>query len=503
LNEDGARHDSRFDGRGPFRDTPDAGGISLESALRDFGPAALDDLIPRIRALAAELDAAHASESVHGALHPSRVIIADDSTYLIAGTSAPDSARDVRYVAPEAVEGGAALPASDQFALATITYEWLFGRRVDRAAGRPVDVRAMPGVDRTALSMAFTRALSANPEDRFESCAAFCQRVSDAVVPELPLLALEAEDEPSIRIDNPAAATDSLTDAILLNEPAADPVFDDVPEPQAEKPMAFWQPATDAPSLGRTGASARFGAAALILATFVGAIFGFAAGYMARPRALQTPPQTMATAQAGTEQPIASAPTAPAPKPQEAPKAPEAPPAAPGRLLVRSTPSGASVSVDGVDRGVTPLTVRDLDLGTRSVVLARRGYRTETRPVAITRERSSRTIDVRLTADGAASAVKGRSGATPPSAAPKPVVATPEPAVPTGILLVESRPTGAAVSINGAARGATPMTLSGLAPGEYRVVMSMKGFVNFATTVRVVAGERVRAAASLTAQEQE
>jgi hypothetical protein len=34
-------------------------------------------------------------------------------------------------------------------------------------------------------------------------------------------------------------------------------------------------------------------------------------------------------------------------------------------------------------------------------------------------------------------------------------------------------------------------------------VMTMQGFRNFATNVRVVAGERVRAAASLTAQEQE
>ena len=47
------------------------------------------------------------------------------------------------------------------------------------------------------------------------------------------------------------------------------------------------------------------------------------------------------------------------------------------------------------------------------------------------------------------------------------------------------------------------MLLTDLEPGEYRVVMSMPGFRDFATTVRVVAGERVRAAASLTAQEHE
>jgi hypothetical protein len=57
VNEDGALFDSGFDGAKPFRDTPEAGGISLEAALNDFGPAALDDLIPRVRALAASFTA--------------------------------------------------------------------------------------------------------------------------------------------------------------------------------------------------------------------------------------------------------------------------------------------------------------------------------------------------------------------------------------------------------------------------------------------------------------
>lgn len=69
--------------------------------------------------------------------------------------------------------------------------------------------------------------------------------------------------------------------------------------------------------------------------------------------------------------------------------------------------------------------------------------------------------------------------------------------------MVESRPSGASVSINGRDRGKTPLTLSELPPGDYQVVMTLQGYRNFATTVRVVAGERARAAASLTAVEQE
>ena len=79
-----------------------------------------------------------------------------------------------------------------------------------------------------------------------------------------------------------------------------------------------------------------------------------------------------------------------------------------------------------------------------------------------------------------------------------------KPAVTTGALAVESLPTGASVTVNGKPSGTTPLTLNDLPPGDYRVTLiSMPGYRDFATTVRVVAGERARAAAWLTEQEQE
>ena len=78
-----------------------------------------------------------------------------------------------------------------------------------------------------------------------------------------------------------------------------------------------------------------------------------------------------------------------------------------------------------------------------------------------------------------------------------------KPAATTGTLVVESRPAAASVSINGRDRGKTPLVIADLEPGEYQVVLTMPGYRNVATTVRVVAGERARAAASLTAVEQE
>ena len=399
------------------------------------------------------------------------------------------------------MEGGTPAPTSDQFSLAAIAYEWMFGRPISGPADRNVDVRAIPNVDRTALSKAFTRALAPEPFRRFASCADFCDAVVAAMTPSLPLMAADDEgdpvepfqpEEPSAAVV-PIAAETAVPDlsfrAEESNVTAAEPDID------AMTPVVAAGPA--APVTFASGHSPRFGGLALILAALVGAVFGFAAGYMARPRALQSaPPQAIA---AGTEndlKPTAPAPTSSSEKtearkaPTPAPKAPLAPERI-GRLLVRSTPSGASVAVDGVARGVTPLALRDLDLGAREITVSRRGYDPEERRIVLTRARPSRSVEVRLSQQTAA--------------APRP--ATPaslgKPAVSTGTLAIESRPTGAAVTVNGKPSGTTPLNLNDLPPGEYHVTMTLAGHRPFATTVRVVAGERARAAARLTEQEQE
>ncbi|HUQ86706.1 MAG TPA: PEGA domain-containing protein [Vicinamibacterales bacterium] len=529
MEEDGAPFDSGFDDTGAFRVSPESGAVSLESALRDFGPAAIDDLIPRIRNLAASLDAAHGRDVVHGALHPNKIFVTDERTSLVAGKGA-----HAPYAAPELLAGRRATPMSDQYSLAAITYEWLFGRPLSQHGDRPIEFRAMPGVDRLALSRAFNRALSSKPDERFASCAAFVDAVAAAVVPELPLLAgvedFSAEDEPAPALDsendpavlahefavedaNVVAPEPTMTsahfepehDEVLLAQdthPGLD-AMDPPLTPAAAVPVAAWSPSASTPP-SRTMETPRFGPIALFLALIVGAVFGFAAGYMAKPRALQSAaPETFAPAAdvpSATATSAAGATSATDPTGAEAAKSAAAAPLAPvapvapariGRLLVRSTPSGATVTVDGAVKGVTPLALRDLDVGTRNVTIARRGYVPEDRKVSITKARPARTVDVRLAA------------VAEPAARPSTPATTAKPGVTTGTLAVDSRPIGAAVTINGKASGSTPLLINDLAPGEYRILMSMPGYRNFATTVHVVAGERVRAAASLTAVEQE
>ena len=490
MNDEGAPHDTGFDDSGPFADTPPPGGVSLESALQQFGPAAYEDLIPRLQALAADLDAAHDAGFVHGRLHPSRIIVTGDGTYLMG--------RPVRAT-------DALTPGTDQAAFAVIAYEWMFGRRV--VTGAAVAPTPPSGVDRGRLSQALTRALSHEGDRQFASITDFVAALEKAQIPELPLMSA-AEDDP-VEPFVPEAPFDSQAagvagGALAQDKPVAaeSGVVREIEDELKVEPVPAWQPPP-------RDHAPRFGGVALILATLVGAMVGFAAGYMAKPRALQSQMPAAQATEPGTESSVAPPVEPPRVPVETAEKAParEAAPSASapskaeelrrieriGRLLVRSTPPGAAVTVDGVARGVTPVAVRDLDLGSREITVTRRGYQDEERRIVLTKARPSRTVDVRLSASSAA------------TSAPRP--STPstlgKPAVTTGALAVESRPAGASVLVNGKPIGTTPLMVSDLAPGDYRVTMTLAGYRDFATTVRVVAGERARAAARLTEQEQE
>jgi hypothetical protein len=127
--------------------------------------------------------------------------------------------------------------------------------------------------------------------------------------------------------------------------------------------------------------------------------------------------------------------------------------------------------------------VRGLELGTRRVDVSLSGHLGASRQVTLTAERPSRTLDVELVAE-----TRAASRPTPTSAAR---VAT------TGSLVVDSRPDGASVTIDGRPSGRTPVTLTDVAPGRHTVRIERPGYRAVTTTVDVKAGERARVAARL------
>src|SRR6185436_11063185 len=111
------------------------------------------------------------------------------------------------------------------------------------------------------------------------------------------------------------------------------------------------------------------------------------------------------------------------------------------------------------------------------------GYVSAERRITLTADRPSRSIDVSLAPVTAA-----------PKTAPRPAAAS---ASAAGGLVVDSRPAGATVTIDGAPAGTTPLTIPSIAPGTHKVVIEKDGYQPWVTTVDVKPGERPRVAASL------
>ena len=76
-------------------------------------------------------------------------------------------------------------------------------------------------------------------------------------------------------------------------------------------------------------------------------------------------------------------------------------------------------------------------------------------------------------------------------------LAPPAPVATTGSLVIESRPAGARVFLDGRDLGTTPISLPDVAPGPHRVRIEMAGFSPWVTMAEVKAGVRSRVAASL------
>jgi hypothetical protein len=66
-----------------------------------------------------------------------------------------------------------------------------------------------------------------------------------------------------------------------------------------------------------------------------------------------------------------------------------------------------------------------------------------------------------------------------------------------GSVVVESRPAGAQVFLDGRGVGVTPLSIPSVPIGSHVVRLELSGHKRWSTPIRVVAGERVRVAASL------
>lgn len=125
-------------------------------------------------------------------------------------------------------------------------------------------------------------------------------------------------------------------------------------------------------------------------------------------------------------------------------------------LVITSDPAECSVVVNGEYKGKTPLTVGNLYAGTYTINVTKFGYM----PYSTT---------VRL-ADGAEATI---TAFLPPE---------------RGTLDVNTTPSGAQVSLDGAVAGISPVTLINVLPGDHNLTISKDGYVPVQQQVTIAAG---------------
>jgi hypothetical protein len=227
-----------------------------------------------------------------------------------------------------------------------------------------------------------------------------------------------------------------------------------------------------------------------------------ATGEEARPSSEPAPAGTTSPpARDSTEEPVtpsrpANAPTAPGDAASAAPPsasgstgARPTPAPAPrrGRLVVRSTPSGAGVTVNGDWRGRTPLPLEDLGFGKYTVRVVQPGYQVAREVVTLSAAQPERTLSLRL----------NRQAAAPPATRSAPAAKPAAPRTFTGSVFVDSRPRGALVLLDGKEYGRTPLSIPDVPVGSHIIRLELADHRFWTNSIRVTAGQSTPVTGSL------
>jgi PEGA domain-containing protein/protein kinase-like protein len=205
--------------------------------------------------------------------------------------------------------------------------------------------------------------------------------------------------------------------------------------------------------------------------------------------------QTIPQPQAGARQ---QPPTTPPPVPSEAPVDSDAgtrPLATSGRVVVRSTPSRAAVTVNGRWQGRTPLIIEKLPFGPYSIRVVQPGYAVAREDFVLSIDDPSRTLSVRLQPQAPPSPAGG-VGARRSTARPAQPERT-EPENFSGSIFVDSRPRGARVFVDGRAVGDTPLTVPDVRIGSHVVRLELADHRSWSSSTRVTAGQQARVTGSM------
>ncbi len=174
-------------------------GTLAEFAAKDRSPGTV---VRYVLQIAEGLQYAHDNGQIHQDVKPGNILLGPDREALLSdfglAATAQATLRDNRnptfyplYAAPERIKGGQALPASDQYSLAVLVYEWLTGSLPFIGA----DIEAQhvhrpppPFCDKVPnitpeLERVVLRALAKDPSNRFDNVRAFADALEEAWQP--------------------------------------------------------------------------------------------------------------------------------------------------------------------------------------------------------------------------------------------------------------------------------------------------------------------------------
>jgi TonB family protein len=394
-------------------------GETLQSRVASKGRLPLEETLAIVAPIAAALDYAHARSVVHRDVKPANIMLTErgvpklmdfglahlDATVL---TRAGQSLGSPAYMAPEQIQGFQPTPRADLYALAVVTYEMLTGARPFE--GKNVTTLLHQVVHEAPVPpRQYNAALPVRYDDLFQKALSKApeERFEDAAsfVTELNLKELEAIVSLIDSPDPPKRVSIAVALGLHQLETSVQTVM---------------RPSASTTERHPPAASRRLPPLPLLLVPLA-VLLGLGAFFFLRP-----------------------APTA--------------------SLEVDSLPPGASLWVDGVEVGTTPMKIESLTAGEHEIAVMKEGF--------------VRAREVVLSTPDAA-----------------PLVFALQPA--RSFLSIASTPPQSTVLIDGREVGLTPLTEVELEEGPHDVAVERRGYESFRVRVEGRPGESLHYVARL------
>ncbi len=204
-------------------------------------------ILPYVQQVAEALTYVHERKLIHRDIKPenlllgpeNEVLLSDFGVAIIAQTSRQQSSQNlggtVAYMAPEQIQSKPC-PASDQYALGIVVYEWLTGERpfdgtfteiaTKHILVSPPPLRALAPTLAPAIEEVVMRALAKDPQQRFPSAQAFAQALEAAIGPDHTTTLVARRPALVVSASSPARATpaeESLRTRALKSAPLLSP----------------------------------------------------------------------------------------------------------------------------------------------------------------------------------------------------------------------------------------------------------------------------------------